>query len=83
MKYNSIIYNVIDKVARITLNRPTRMNAIDEHMPIVLSHAVNAANWDDSVKIIVVTGAGRGFCSGYDLKKFAEAKRGSMSSINF
>jgi len=78
MNYKSITYNVIDKVARITLNRPARLNAIDEHMPIELSHAVHAANWDDDVKVIVVTGAGKAFCSGYDLKKFAEAKRGTV-----
>lgn len=55
------------RVARLVLNRPERMNAIDDAMPGELRAAVERANADDEVHVIVVEGAGRGFCAGYDL----------------
>lgn len=75
--FKSITYQVTDKVAEITLNRPHVMNAIDEHMPSELMKAVSLANFDDNAKVILLKGAGNTFCSGYDLKKYAEPERGS------
>ncbi len=72
MEYNSITYAVEGRVATITLDRPDRLNAIDEHMPAEIASAVAAAEADDQVHVVVVTGAGRSFCSGYDLKEYAE-----------
>ncbi|MDH4115883.1 MAG: crotonase/enoyl-CoA hydratase family protein [Acidimicrobiia bacterium] len=72
MEFHSIEYRASGRVATITLNRPDRLNAIDEHMPSELRAAVEIAEEDDAVHVIVVTGAGRSFCSGYDLKEFAE-----------
>ncbi len=69
---HSVTYEVDGRVATITLNRPDRLNAIDEHMPGEIRAAVEAANADDSVHVIVLTGAGRSFCAGYDLKDYAE-----------
>lgn len=63
------------RIARITLNRPDKLNAIDEHLPDALREAVERANADDEVRVIVLSGAGRAFCSGYDLEVFAEAPR--------
>ncbi len=60
------------RVARIVLNRPERLNAIDERMPGEIRRAVEQANDDDSVHVIVLSGAGRAFCAGYDLQAFAE-----------
>ncbi|HVL77043.1 MAG TPA: crotonase/enoyl-CoA hydratase family protein [Noviherbaspirillum sp.] len=60
------------RIARITLNRPERLNAINEAMPREIRAAVDAANDDDEVHVIVLQGAGRAFCAGYDLKHFAE-----------
>jgi enoyl-CoA hydratase len=60
------------RIARITLNRPERLNAIDERMPGEIRRAVEAANADDAVHVIVLAGAGRAFCAGYDLQAFAE-----------
>jgi 2-(1,2-epoxy-1,2-dihydrophenyl)acetyl-CoA isomerase len=54
-------------VRTITLNRPDRLNAIDPSLADELPRAVDAAAVDDSVKVVVITGAGRGFCSGLDL----------------
>jgi enoyl-CoA hydratase len=72
MQFASLTYGVVDRVATLTLNRPARLNAIDAHMPSDIRRAVEAANDDDAVHVIVLTGAGRAFCAGYDLIDFAE-----------
>ncbi len=68
----SVAYAVEDRVATITLNRPDRLNAIDGQMPDELAACVARANDDPGVHVIVVTGAGRSFCAGYDLQDYAE-----------
>ena len=60
------------RIARITLNRPERLNAISPQMPGEIRRAVALANDDDEVHVIVVQGAGRAFCAGYDMKDSAE-----------
>jgi enoyl-CoA hydratase len=72
MRYTTLKYAVAGRIARITLNRPARLNAIDDKMPREIRRAVEAANDDDRVHVIILQGAGRAFCAGYDLKKFAE-----------
>lgn len=62
----SIEYAVDHAVAVITLSRPDRLNALDQAMTIDLLAAVAAAAADDSVRAVVLTGAGRGFCAGGD-----------------
>jgi enoyl-CoA hydratase len=73
MPYQTLKYAVEGRIATITLDRPGRMNAISLGMPAEIADAVDRANRDDAVHVIVLTGAGEGFCSGYDLKDFAEA----------
>ena len=70
--FSTITYDVRDAKAYLTLNRPERLNAINDDMPGEIRAAVELANADDDVRVIVVQGAGRAFCSGYDLKEFAE-----------
>ena len=72
MQIGDIDYEVNERVATITLNRPDQFNAITESMPGDLRRAVEQATNDDGVHVIVLTGAGRGFCGGYDLNVFAE-----------
>ena len=60
------------RVARVTLNRPDRLNAISGAMPGEIRRAVELANADDDVHVIVIQGAGRAFCAGYDLQDSAE-----------
>ena len=72
MNFGTVLYEAKERVATITLNRPERFNAINETMPEDIATAFAHANDDDSVHVIVLTGAGRGFCGGYDLKDFAE-----------
>ena len=74
MNIGDIFYEESDRVATITLNRPEKFNAITQRMPDDLAKAVARANDDDSVHVIMLTGAGRGFCGGYDLNVFAEGK---------
>jgi enoyl-CoA hydratase len=77
MKYTTLKYAVAGRIARITLNRPARLNAIDDRMPREIRRATEQANADDRVHVIVLAGAGRAFCAGYDLKKFAEGDSGN------
>ena len=72
MNYSTIRYETEGRVARITLDRPDRLNAITPEMPREIRLAVEEANADDGVHVIVLQGAGRAFCAGYDLKDFAE-----------
>jgi enoyl-CoA hydratase len=69
----TIQYDVTtDRIARIKLNRPDRFNAIDDVLARELEAAVHEANRDDNVHVIILEGAGKGFCGGFDLKAFAE-----------
>ena len=67
MAYEHILYSVEDRVARITLNRPDRMNAWTATMEREVRAAMEAAAADDEVRAIVLTGAGRAFCAGADM----------------
>lgn len=64
--YETLLYGVADRVATITLNRPERLNTIVPPMPEEFEAAIKAAVRDDEVKVIVLRGAGRSFCAGYD-----------------
>ncbi|REE97334.1 crotonase/enoyl-CoA hydratase family protein [Thermomonospora umbrina] len=77
---STVLYEVRDRKAYLTLNRPDRLNAIDFHMPGDLAAAVKRANTDTDVHVIVLQGAGRAFCSGYDLKISAEEGQGTQGS---
>jgi enoyl-CoA hydratase len=61
------------RVARLLLNRPERLNAINDETPREIRAAVEWANADDEVHVIVVEGAGKGFCGGYDLADTAQS----------
>ena len=68
-----IIYEQSGRIAHITLNRPDVLNAIDEALPSALEAAVIRANANESIRVIILSGAGRAFCAGYDLDVFAES----------
>jgi enoyl-CoA hydratase len=74
-----VIYEKDGGIGRITLNRPEVMNAIDDDVPVELSDCVARANADPSVHVIVLSGAGRAFCAGYDLTYYAQASGGPAS----
>jgi enoyl-CoA hydratase len=68
-------YERAGRVAHVILNRPDKLNAINDDMPRQISDAIAKANRDDEVHVIVLAGAGRAFCSGYDLELYAERPR--------
>ena len=69
---DTLDYRVDGRIARITLDRPDRANAITLEMPRELAECVEQANLDPAVHAIALAGAGKGFCGGYDLVEFAE-----------
>jgi len=68
MEYTTILYEQIGAIVKITLNRPKVLNALNADMVIELKHAIERIAQDDSVKVMIVTGAGRAFSAGVDLK---------------
>ena len=80
MAYEQILYGVRDRVATITLNRPERLNAWTPHMGKELYAAFAAAAVDDAVRVIVVTGAGRGFCAGADMQNLRDIQTGNSAA---
>ena len=70
--YRTLTYEVTGRIARITFNRPEHGNAITMDTPVELAHAVERADLDPGVHVMVVSGRGSGFCGGYDLSMFAE-----------
>jgi enoyl-CoA hydratase/carnithine racemase len=63
-----VLYEVADHVATLTLNRPHRRNAISVRMLLLLSELLAQADDDPEVRVVLLTGAGKGFCSGLDIK---------------
>ena len=72
MAYDTVIYAVKDGVATITLNRPDAYNALSLSLARDLFHAAIEADEDHAVRCIVITGAGKAFCAGGDVKDFAD-----------
>lgn len=69
---SKILFEKSGRVGRITLNRPEVLNAIDDEVPRLLSEAVDRANQDRDIHVILLAGAGAAFCAGYDLAYYAE-----------
>ena len=72
MAYTELIYAVKDQVATITMNRPDRYNALSVRMAEEFSEAVVACDEDREIRAVILTGAGRAFCAGGDVKEFVE-----------
>jgi enoyl-CoA hydratase/carnithine racemase len=72
--YKCLLYEMKDGVATLTLNRPERLNALGDTLRDDLQDAVTRASDDPEVRVMIVTGAGKGFCSGGDVKAMSERK---------
>lgn len=78
MDYQEILFSVADYVATITLNRPEKLNAWTMRMESEYRHAMAEAEAREDVRVIVVTGAGRGFCAGADMSLLSGIQGGSV-----
>lgn len=83
MEFKTVLYQKEGNILRITLNRPEVYNAFDDTLSYELQDALKAAEKDSEVRVIVLTGSGKAFCSGQDLKAIAGIeKRSFIDSIN-
>lgn len=71
MDYENILYDVADRIATITLNRPDKRNALSPALRREVVHALRAAEADDDVTLVLIQGAGSAFCAGYDMNSYA------------
>jgi enoyl-CoA hydratase len=83
MGFETILYDKKDHVARITLNRPDALNAINRTMVTELGKALDDSETNRDVRVVVITGAGRAFCSGADLKFASEELTTSQAEQEF
>jgi 2-(1,2-epoxy-1,2-dihydrophenyl)acetyl-CoA isomerase len=79
MSFSCILYEKNGSIANISLNRPDVFNAFNDEQSYELQDALKQASRDAEVRVIVLTGAGKAFCSGQDLKAIAESKNRSLS----
>lgn len=79
--FQDLVFEIDERVATITLNRPRRLNAATQAMKSELREALEQANDDDSVRAIILTGAGRGFCAGADMTEISDlSESGDLSA---
>src|ERR1700683_1752840 len=80
MPEQEVLFRRDGAVATITLNRPDRLNAIDDNMRQGLMSALDTVDRDREIRVAVITGAGRGFCAGVDIQKMIELREGFHSA---
>jgi enoyl-CoA hydratase/carnithine racemase len=80
MTYEQILYEVQDRVATVTLNRPERLNAWTPVMEREVRAAMTEATADEAVRVIILTGAGRGFCAGADMSGLNQASQSAAKN---
>ncbi len=84
MGYNTLIVEKTEGVMIITLNRPKTLNAWDREMGLETTDALDDARRDSDVKVVVMTGAGRGFSSGADMRHLSQIpEQGSQLGMAF
>ncbi len=81
--YEQIAYEVSNQVATVTLNRPDKLNAWTETMEKEVTEAIRAASSDDQVRVIILTGAGKGFCAGADMSLLSAISQESSPRSEF
>jgi len=82
MAYETVLYDVADRICTITLNRPERLNAWTRQMHVDLKDAMHKAGADPEVRVIILTGAGRGFCAGADMGGLQAIQAGATANAD-
>lgn len=72
MEFKHLIYSISERVLTITLNRPDKLNAVDDFLGPEIIGALKSADEDDEIRVVIITGAGKAFCAGADLSPGAE-----------
>lgn len=80
MAYETVLYDVADRICTITLNRPDKLNAWTRRMHLDLKDAMHTAGADADIRVIILTGAGRGFCAGADMGGLQAIQAGGGST---
>ena len=75
MSYNTILLDKTDHIARLTLNRPERLSALNDEMFAELNHALDDVAGDAGLWVFIITGAGRAFCASADIKDESQGRR--------
>ena len=81
MEYEQIAYDVEDRILTITLDRPEKLNAFTNRMMTEMIDALDRADADDSIRVVIVTGRGRGFCAGAARRTAISRKLREMTFI--
>ena len=81
MSYETVLLDLKDSVAMVTLNRPEKLNALNYQLVSDLDAALTELEADDSVRVIIVTGAGRAFCAGADLTGVTQGEASRMGAL--
>lgn len=76
MGYETVLVDIKDKIAKVTMNRPNKKNAMNPQLILDMTQALEELRYDDDVKVLVLTGAGNSFCAGMDLKEFFNELKG-------
>lgn len=79
MQYETILFEVNNGIATLTLNRPDVFNAFNEQQSFDVLDALKRTEKDKSIRVLIITGAGKAFCSGQDLKSIAGSRNRSLS----
>jgi 2-(1,2-epoxy-1,2-dihydrophenyl)acetyl-CoA isomerase len=81
MNYETILFEITDGIATLTLNRPDVFNAFNEQQSADVIDALKVCEKDKNVRVLILTGSGKAFCSGQDLKSIAGSKRSLSESL--
>jgi methylglutaconyl-CoA hydratase len=79
--HTKVIYSAAQGIARITLNRPERRNALDQELLTELRKLLRVSADDGTVRVVLISGAGNDFCSGMDLRTFAEVASDDLATF--
>src|SRR5665213_2978103 len=82
MAWETILFEVADGVATLTLNRPDKLNAFNDQLHSDIADALGQVETDAAIRALVITGAGRGFCSGADLSQRLDNKGGTNDALD-